>query len=140
MRKASPKKRPPPITSASAPVNVTSSVFNRSNNFQDLTVNNMNDLNDINEFNDYTLRDSMGGGLNDFKSDDLQSFKSDELRGTQERKNKKDAQLFNTAFTDIWSDLFEFQMPDLDIFTPIPLDPEIPSIETQRTLYAPSIC
>ena len=52
-----------------------------------------------------------------------------------------------TAFTDIWSDLFQFQneipTPDLsvlltqDFFTATasaPLDPEVPSIDTQRTL------
>jgi len=56
-----------------------------------------------------------------------------------------------TAFTDIWSDLFQFQndtiAPNLTMdmtFDPVnqflntpphlPLDPEIPSIETQRTL------
>lgn len=59
-----------------------------------------------------------------------------------------------TAFTDIWSDLFEFQNGTIEpgltmdmsydpilpqqFFAPtpaVPLDPEIPSIDTQRTLY-----
>jgi hypothetical protein len=61
-----------------------------------------------------------------------------------------------TAFTDIWADLFEFNSttvaPDLTLdmsydpslsqqfFVPnqeFSLDPEIPSIETQRTLFFP---
>jgi hypothetical protein len=64
-----------------------------------------------------------------------------------------------TAFTDIWSDLFEFQngtiAPGLTVdmgydpllqqqfFAPQPvqsLDPEIPSIDTQRTLSDPPAC
>jgi hypothetical protein len=48
-----------------------------------------------------------------------------------------------TAFTDIWTDLFNGTVAPMDLtydsitteFLSPPLDPEIPSIETQRTLY-----